>query len=121
MKIIRSTFLGLAAAFAIIGFSTVAAPAATAGSQVFEGITRHVSENNIKVYDPHSGKTQSFMIVGRFGNVFSADGRHQKQMKDIVAGQYVKVYYDQKMLGMFHADRILIMSSANQKMGTLHS
>lgn len=34
-------------------------------------------------------------------------------MKAIKPGQYVKVYYDQKMLGSRHADRILLLRQNN--------
>jgi hypothetical protein len=121
MNIIRSSFLGLAAAFAIIASSPVVAGAATAGSQVYEGLLKHVSTDNIKVYNPTEKKTLSFLIVPHFGNVFTDSGRKQVQMSALTAGQYVKVYYDQKALGAYHADRILIMSSSNMKEGTLHS
>jgi hypothetical protein len=63
----------------------------------------------------------SFLIVPHFGNVFTDNGRKQVQMSALTAGQYVKVYYDQKFLGAYHADRILIMSSNNVKEKTLHS
>jgi hypothetical protein len=92
-----------------------------AGSQVFEGLTKHVSASQIDVFNPTTKKTQGFAIVPRFGNVFKSDGRTPAQVKDIRAGQYVKVYYDQKFLGAFHADRILIMSSMNQKLAVKHS
>ena len=37
-------------------------------------------------------------------------------MKDIHNGQYVAVIYDQKALGMRHADDIYIMNNANQRL-----
>jgi hypothetical protein len=111
----------LAFALAIAFLAVGIASAAQAGHQVFQGIVRHVSSDNIKVYDNHSMKTQSFMIVARFGNVFKADGTTPAQMKDIAAGDYVKVYYDQKFLGAFHADRILILNNANHVEGMNHS
>ena len=113
--------LALLLAVVASGLASGIASAAQAGHQVFQGIVRHVSSENIKVYDNHSKKTQSFMIVPRFGNVFKADGTTAAQMKDIAAGDYVKVYYDQKMLGAFHADRILILNNANHVEGMNHS
>ena len=44
---------------------------------------------------------------------FSPDGKTTYQMKAIKAGQYVKIYYDQKMLGQRHADRILLLAQNN--------
>jgi hypothetical protein len=38
-------------------------------------------------------------------------------MKSIKAGQYVKVYFDQKFLGQRHADRILLLSQSNMVTG----
>jgi hypothetical protein len=92
-----------------------------AGSQVFEGLVKHVSTTDLKVYNPSSKKTMGFALVPRFGNVFKSDGRTSQTVNDLAAGQYVKVYYDQKMLGLVHADRILIMSSNNMKMKVNHS
>jgi hypothetical protein len=94
------------------------ASAVTAGSQVYEGLVKHVSTSDLKVYNPSTKKTLSFVLVPRFGNVFKSDGRTPVQVKDLAAGQYVKVYYDQKALGVVHADRILIMSSSNVPMTT---
>lgn len=90
-------------------FGTVQA----ASAAVFYGITRHVSTSNIKVENPKTHQTLSFEILPKFKNVFSDDGKTTYQMSKIHAGQYVKVYYDQHFLGMRHADRIYIMSSAN--------
>mgnify|MGYP001544263816 CR=1 FL=1 len=41
----------------------------------------------------------------------------QPARKAIKAGQYVKVYYDQKALGIRHADRILLLRQNNMVMG----
>ena len=83
----------------------------------FSGITRHVSSNNIKVYDPKSHQTLGFTILPKFKNVFSDDGKTTYQMNAIHAGQYVKVIYDQHFMGMRHADRIYILRSNNSKKG----
>jgi hypothetical protein len=108
--------LTLLAALAATGIAS----AARAGTQVFQGIVRHVSSSNIKVYDPASKQTQAFVLVPRFGNVFKADGRTPSDMHHIAAGDYVKVYYDQKFLGAFHADRILILNQHNMVMSRTH-
>jgi len=39
-------------------------------------------------------------------------------MKAVKAGQYVGVIYDQKALGMRHADKIYLLNNANEKIGT---
>jgi hypothetical protein len=89
------------------------APAFAKTDNTFSGIVRHVSVQNIKVYDSKSGQTLSFVIFPKFDQIFSEDGKTTYQMKDIHAGQYVKVYYDQHALGARHANRILLMKSNN--------
>jgi hypothetical protein len=91
----------------------MAAPAFAKTDNTFSGIVRHVSVENIKVYDSKSGQTLSFLIFPKFDQIFSDDGKTTYQMKDIHAGQYVKVYYDQHALGARHANRILLMKSNN--------
>jgi len=83
------------------------------GSATFSGIVNHVSDNNIKVTDPKTHQTLAFLIVPKFDQVFSADGKTTYQMRAIKAGQYVKVYYDQRFLGQRHADRILLLTQNN--------
>lgn len=96
----------------------ITAAVASVGSANFSGIVNHVSDNNIKVTDNKNHETLSFLIVPKFDQVFSADGKTTYQMKDIKAGQYVKVYYDQKFLGQRHADRILLLSQYNHVKST---
>lgn len=74
----------------------------------------HVSVNNVKVYDPKSHQTLGFILTPKFDQVFSADGKTTYQMRYLHHGQYVRVVYDQKMLGIRHADKIYILTNANQ-------
>jgi hypothetical protein len=94
--------------------SFLAAPASAekVGSANVSGIVSHVSDNNIKITDG-KGQQLSFLILPKFDQVFSADGKTTYQMRAIKAGQYVKVYYDQKFIGQRHADRILLMRQNN--------
>jgi hypothetical protein len=92
-----------------------AAPAATS---TFYGITVHVSSENIKVQDPRTKQVISFLIVPKFANVFSADGKTTYQMSKIKAGQYVGIIYDRSALGAAHADKIYLLNDANEKIGT---
>ncbi|MGA2393167.1 MAG: hypothetical protein ABSH03_07450 [Candidatus Lustribacter sp.] len=93
--------------------SFLAAPAsAGVGSANVSGIVSHVSDNNIKITDG-SGHQLSFLIVPKFDQIFDANGKGTYQMKDVKAGQYVKIYYDQKLLGQRHADRILLLRQNN--------
>jgi len=95
-------------AFAIATLGIAPAVADTVGSANFSGI---------KVTNPKTNQTLSFLIVPKFDQVFSADGKTTYQMGAIKAGQYVKVYYDQKFLGQRHADRILLLTQGNHVMG----
>ena len=107
-------------------FSSVVAVAATLAlafpqiamaANTFYGITVHVSSSNIKVQDPKTKQTLSFDLVPKFDQIFSADGKTTYQMKAIKAGQYVGVIYDQKLLGVRHADKIYLLNNANEKIG----
>ena len=109
--------VALAAAIAPLA-ALPASEALAATSSTFYGITVHVSTNNVKVQDPKTKQTLSFVIVPKFDQVFSADGRTTYQMSSIKAGQYVAVVYDQKALGVRHADKIYLLTNANQKIGT---
>lgn len=112
----RPAIMG-ALATAVLLTTTISGAFAKVGDSVYEGLVKHVSANNIKVYNPKDKRAESFLILPKFKQVFSDDGKTTTQMSALHAGQYVKVYYDQKLLGARHADRILIMSSNNMKMG----
>ena len=103
----------------MLGLSSLAiAPAsAKVGSSNFSGIVNHVSSSNIKVTDNVTHQTLGFTILPKFDQVFSADGKTTYQMSKIKAGQYVKVYYDQKAFGMRHADRIILLTQHNHVKG----
>jgi hypothetical protein len=100
-----------------LGSLAVAPAGAKVGSATFSGIVDHVSSNNIKVHNPANNQDLSFLILPKFDQVFSGDGKTTYQMKAVKPGQYVKVYYDQKFLGARHADRILIMRQNNTVRG----
>jgi hypothetical protein len=97
-----------------MGFVTVAsvqpASAVPVGGSWIEGTVVHVSTQNIKVKVVPSGQTLSFLLVPHFDRVFSSDGKTTVQMNTLHPGSLVKVYYDQKALGMRHADRILVLN-----------
>lgn len=113
----RLSILGASAvALAVVLFS---APKATvaATSSTFYGIVVHVSTDNIKVQDPRTKETLSFVLVPKFDQVFSANGKTTYQMSKVKPGQYVGIVYDQKALGVRHADKIYLLNNANQKIG----
>jgi hypothetical protein len=103
--------LGLAALpVAATIISVAPAEAAKVGSSWVEGTLVHVSTSNIKVKDDKSGQELSFLLVPHFDQIFSEDGKTTYQMKSLHSGQLVKVFYDQKLLGARHADRILVLN-----------
>jgi hypothetical protein len=103
-------------AVTIVAAAAFLAPQIAMAASTFYGETVHVSTTNIKVRDPHTGQILSFEILPHFYRIFSANGKTTYQMKDIHNGQYVAVIYDQKALGMRHADDIYIMNNANQRL-----
>jgi len=109
---LRPAAMALAAALAL------ALPQAAFAASTYYGITVHVSANNIKVEDPKTKQTLSFEILPKFDQVFSANGKTTYQMSAIKAGQYVGIIYDQKALGVRHADKIYLLTNANEKIGT---
>lgn len=102
---------------AVVFMAAVAVPQlALAGkTNNFYGEVVHVSVDNVKVYDPKAKQTLSFVLTPKFDQIFSTDGKTTYQMKDLKKGQYVRVVYDQKALGMRHADKIFILNNANMK------
>lgn len=99
-------------------FATIPPSALATTTSTFYGITVHVSSQNIKVQDPRTKQVLSFVLVPKFDQVFSADGKTTYQMGKVKAGQYVGIIYDQKALGVRHADKIYLMNDANQRIGT---
>ena len=113
MKRFVSTTLAAGLLAAAIGV-----PAAARAASTFYGIVVHVSTSNIKVQDSRTKQTLAFTLVPKFNEVFSADGKTTYQMSKIKPGQYVGVVYDQKALGMRHADKIYLLNNANQRIGS---
>jgi hypothetical protein len=113
-----STFRIAAAVLAAILVWALPQSALAMSTSTFYGITVHVSSQNIKVQDPKTKQVLSFVIVPKFDQVFSADGKTTYQMSKVKAGQYVGVIYDQSALGVRHADKIYLLNNANQKIGT---
>jgi len=112
----KHAFLRVLGACAAV--AALALPQAALADSTFYGITVHVSANSIKVQNPKTQQTLSFEVVPKFDQVFSADGKTTYQMSSIKAGQYVGIIYDQKALGIRHADKIYLLNNANQTIGT---
>jgi hypothetical protein len=106
----KSFRIGIAAA-GVLGFVGMAVPA-FAATHEFSGRVVHVSTDNIKVENMPSRKVLSFLVVPHFDQVFQFDGKTTYQMKRLTPGKRVKVYYDERALGIRHADRIVVMNRA---------
>jgi len=102
---------------AMASATVFSAPATALAASTFYGTVQHVSDTNIKVYNPSSHQTLSFEIVPHFDQLFSGDGKTTYQMKELKPGRYVGIIYDQSAFGMRHADKIYILNSANQRIG----
>jgi Cu/Ag efflux protein CusF len=100
--------------FAAAALAATGLTASASATNVVYGTVQHVSTNNIKVAVAHTNNSLSFEIVPKFDQVFSSDGKATYQMKDVKPGTFVKVYYDQKALGVRHADKIYIYKSNSQ-------
>jgi hypothetical protein len=112
IRAISPSSLGAAALAAamLIGAGSVSAKNT---AMRFYGIVRHVSANNIKVYNPVQKKTVSFLIAPKFHNVFK-NGSKTTQLSTIAPGQYVEIRFDRKLLGQAHADRINLLDRDNR-------
>jgi hypothetical protein len=100
-------------AFTVIGFVVRPLPA-EAVDKIWFGYVVHVSTNNIKVINTEGTQTQSFLILPKFKDVFSADGKTTYQMAQIKRNMLVKVYYDRNLVGQTHADKIYVLSGGGQ-------
>jgi len=98
------------AALALFAAAMPPAPAA-AVDKIWVGYVVHVSTNNIKVINSEGTQTLSFLILPKFKQVFSGDGKTTYQMAQIKRNMLVKVYYDQNLLGQRHADKIYVLTA----------
>ena len=101
----------LATAFVV---STSHPQAAQADTNYWTGYVVHVSTANIKVENKGKTQTLSFLLVPKFKQVFSDDGKTTYQMAQVKPGMIVKVVYDQDLLGARHADKIYVLDADGQ-------
>lgn len=113
LSFIRGAACALTLAFA----ATAPQTAQAMTNSTFYGIVVHVSANNIKVQNPKTKETLSFLIVPKFNAVYR-EGKTM-QMSAIHNGQYVGIIYDQKALGVRHADQIYLLTNANEKISAI--
>ena len=86
----------------------VASPALAKDDSTFYGRIVHVSSNNLKVQSK-SGQTLSFLILPKWKNIWSDDGKTTYQMSFLHVGTPVEVLYDQSVLGARHADKVIVL------------
>jgi hypothetical protein len=77
--------------------------------RTFGGKVVHISGSNIKVTGVEGGKTQtlSFLMVPHIKKTFKRKGATTAALQTIKVGDFVVVTFDQKLLGVRHADEIL--------------
>ncbi len=115
----RSTAAAVAAIVSAIGLNMVALAGTEPATWV--GPVDHVSTDNIKVWNDAHTQDISFLLVPKFKEVFSGDGKTTYQMAQIKPGMTVKVYYSQKLLGARHADKIFILNANGQALTSTKS
>lgn len=107
----RTLFVLAVALIAAAAFvSSAPAPAQANVNAYWTGRITHVSTENLKVMNS-TGDELSFLIVPKFKNVWSQDGKTTYQMAYLKPGMHVQVTYDQKALGARHADKIVVLKS----------
>jgi len=109
------------AAFALgiaVGAPIGIVSAKSSDHRTFEGVVTHISSNNIKVKGTEAGKTEvlSFEYVPRIGKTLHSGGHVTTDQKALHVGEYVRVTYDQKLLGLRHADAVDPYGSAAMTM-----
>lgn len=108
----RRTILTLVA---VAGLTALLAPLpAAAVNKIWTGYVVHVSTDNIKVINSEGTQTLSFLILPKFKEVFSGDGKTTYQMAQVKRNMLVKVYFDQNLLGSRHADKIYVIDDDGQ-------
>jgi len=108
---LRNLARNVAAAFAfgiLLGAPIGIVSAESSDHRTFDGVVTHISTNNIKVKGIEAGKTQvlSFEYVPRIGKTLHSGGHVTTDQKMLHVGEYVRVTYDQKFLGLRHADAV---------------
>lgn len=84
------------------------------------GTIRHVSTDNIKIYVLEERKVESFIIIPKFKNLFSKDGKTTYQMADLRPGMDVDVHYSVR-LGIRHATDIYVLNAHGRVLRSIKS
>jgi hypothetical protein len=105
------TYLKMLASAAALSAAIATPLVASAASshRTFDGTVEHISSTNIKVHGVEGGKAQTLSFLVNHGT---------NMTKLIHAGEYVRVTFDQKLLGARHADSITPYANPAMKMKT---
>jgi hypothetical protein len=117
----RSIAAALCAALAGVSIVAIAPRQAAADTNYWVGYVVHVSTANIKVENKEKTQTLGFLILPKFKQVFSDDGKTTYQMAQIKPGMIVRVVYDQDLFGARHADKIFILNANGQPLKAMGS
>jgi hypothetical protein len=114
---LRRTAIAIITLVALVAFFQPLPAAAV--NKIWTGYVVHVSTDNIKVINTQGTQTLSFLILPKFNQLFSDDGKNTYQMDKVKRNYLVKVYFDQNLLGARHADKIYILSPNGQALKRL--
>ena len=109
---LRRTAIAITALVALIAL--IQPLPAAAVNKIWTGYVVHVSTDNIKVINTQGTQTLSFLILPKFNQIFSDDGKTTYQMSALKRNMLVKVYFDQNLLGSRHADKIYVLNNGGQ-------
>ena|SRR5579883_2261783 len=101
-------FAALAGAAALSMLMSSATATLANVSEKFYGRVVHVSDTNLKVQNPTTGKVMSFVFVPGATKIVEDTG-NPKKMADVHPGQAVEVIYDTTALGARHLDQIITL------------
>ncbi|HEV2038321.1 MAG TPA: hypothetical protein VGQ96_06925 [Candidatus Eremiobacteraceae bacterium] len=107
----RNFVIAMLCTAVIAGATATSVAPAKADINIWTGQVVHVSTTNIKVHNRDGNETLSFLLLPKFKQLFSDDGKTTYQMAMIKPGMWVTVYYDQDLLGARHADKIVVLNS----------
>jgi len=101
----------LIALAAIVSASlSLATPAKAVQYGVALGTVEHVSTQNIRIKVWSTKQDMSFLLVPKFNDVFSKDGKTTYEMSKIGPGMDVDIHWSQS-LGLRHADKIYVLNA----------
>jgi hypothetical protein len=115
----RTHSLAAKAALALALGSTLPSAVSAAQPSTLYGIVEHVSATNLKIQDPKTGHTYTFLTTPQI-NAVTGPSAGTKQQKSLHAGQYVQVLYSH-FLGTMKARHVKVLDNANttmKKVGT---